>query len=291
MQALGALQASFLANGQAMEAIKCCEAACELQSSRGDQDMEAQSRLALARLLLQHTNNLLAARKQLDRAVLLPRLLYRSRECLLAQSASAQPNSVCACVCGWAAWSASCSKWVCTLHKALVLWRRMQRSNTGQRGVAVLPYHVHTAVLPCSSKQLGLLTESSLIGYQLHLVASPARVLGQRAAAAGGSNGRRCGAALPRAERAGALPGAAGRAARAPYAGAGGRAVPRRAGQRLGVRHLVNKIITQGVRPGWYSICARGCAVPRRAGQRLGVRRCSLLEDKFVAHGHPFCEA
>ena len=74
MQALGALQASFLANGQAMEAIKCCEAACELQSSRGDQNREAHSRLALARLLLQHTNNLLAARKQLDRAVLLPRL-------------------------------------------------------------------------------------------------------------------------------------------------------------------------------------------------------------------------
>lgn len=74
MQALGALQASFLANGQALEAIKCCEAACELHSSRGDQNMEAQSRLALAHLLLQHTNNLLAARKQLDRAVLLPRL-------------------------------------------------------------------------------------------------------------------------------------------------------------------------------------------------------------------------
>lgn len=71
VQALGALQASFLARGQALEAIKCCEAACELQSSRGDQNSEAQSRLALARLLLQHTNNLLAARKQLDRAVLL----------------------------------------------------------------------------------------------------------------------------------------------------------------------------------------------------------------------------
>ena len=74
VHALGALGASFLATGQALKAIKCCEAACELQSLCGDQNLEARSRLALARLLLQHTTNLLAARKQLDRAVLLPRL-------------------------------------------------------------------------------------------------------------------------------------------------------------------------------------------------------------------------
>jgi len=67
--ALEALQASFVASGQPVQAIKCCEAACLAHSERGDALAEASGRLGLARLLLAHTHNVAVARRQLDRAV------------------------------------------------------------------------------------------------------------------------------------------------------------------------------------------------------------------------------
>lgn len=68
-QALCALGDTFLAKGQALQAIKCREAVCELHSAGGSQLGEARSRLELARLLLAHTHDVPVARKQLDRAV------------------------------------------------------------------------------------------------------------------------------------------------------------------------------------------------------------------------------